>query len=300
MAAGSLLMCQNKELDRTMKLRIHALCLALNEEVFIGELLTSLYPFCSGISVLSQYDRDWYGKQITPDQTILKVLNFPDPAGKIHLVVRRWNDEAAARNHELFALRTDRFVRGVMPHGVSKGELLHLHQKPDYFLIVDADEIYDIDTFSCILEYLQRRKPRGMRVLGYNYVRTWNRRVPLEEIEFRHFGFVRPDVLFQMQRVVTWNESRLRKLLRIVRLPDISARLYGFIDCPPEIGVFHHGCWLGDNVRLQKKITISSHKQDWSPVVAQRIDAARTIFIQQCDMPRNIREGQWPASFFEN
>lgn len=283
-----------------MSLRIHAICLALNEEVFIGELLATLYPLVAGISVLTQYDRDWYGRPVRPDSTAAAVLNFPDPVGKIQLVARRWNDETAARNHELHALGTGRFARGVMPHAASRAAVLDLHRPPDYFLIVDADEFYDVDSFGRIVEYLARRRPRGMRVLGYNYVRTWNRRVPPEVVEFRHFGFVRPGVLFEMQRVVSWNESRLAKLLRILRLPDISARLFGFINCPPEVGVFHHGCWLGDDARLEKKVTTSSHRQTWGPAVAQRIDSLRTEFVARSALPRNIREGRWPASFFED
>ena len=41
-----------------MSLRIHAIVLALNEEVFIANQLNTLYPFCCGISVITQYDRD--------------------------------------------------------------------------------------------------------------------------------------------------------------------------------------------------------------------------------------------------
>ena len=285
-----------------MSLRIHAICLALNEEPFITELLKSLYPFCSGISVLSQYDRDWYGVSIKPDTTVQRVPSFPDPDGKIHLVVRRWRDEAAARNNEMLALssRCVRGVRNIMTHGVPKQEVLQFHEEPDYFLIVDADEIYDVDTIGNILEYLRRKRPRGMRVLGYNYVRTWNRRVPPETIRFRQFGFIKPGILFCMRRTVSWNENRLSKLLPILRLPDFSARIWGFIDCPPEVGVFHHGCWLGDNARLDKKIATSSHRAELGPEYRDWIDSIKTVFVPTSELPRNIREGSWRADFFSS
>src|SRR5258708_15091841 len=98
-----------------MNLRVHAIILALNEEVFIQNHLRTLYPFCSGISVLTQYDRDWYGKPVKPDRTVELVSNFPDPEGKIHLVVRRFPDEAAARNCEMLVLSSNTH-RQIMYH----------------------------------------------------------------------------------------------------------------------------------------------------------------------------------------
>src|SRR5436309_1320731 len=160
-------------------MRIHAIVLALNEEVFIENQLRTLYPFCSGISVLTQYDRDWYGNAVTPDRTAELVLKFPDAEGKIHLVVRRFPDEAAARNAEILAL-TSRPERSVMSHGPSENRMREFHRWPDYFWIVDADEFYDPESIPRIFEYLRQRRPRGMRVNGFNYVKSWNRRVPAE------------------------------------------------------------------------------------------------------------------------
>jgi hypothetical protein len=282
-----------------MSLRIHAICLALNEEVFVGELLRTLYPVCSGISVLSQYDRDWYGKMVEPDATITRVAQYPDPEGKIHLVIRRFPDETAARNHEMLALK-DSCASRIVSHGTPKNEIVAFHEPPDYFLIVDADEIYDIASLPRILEYLERTKPRGMRILGYNYVRTWNRRVPREVIEFLHFGFVRPGILFKQRRVITWNESRLAKLLGILRLRDFSAKVFDFVDCPADVGVFHHGCWLGDDKRMRKKINSSSHQSEWTPEFSTRLASIRTDFIPRSELPENIREGRWPEHFFED
>jgi hypothetical protein len=230
-------------------MRIHAIVLALNEEQFIEHQLRTLYPFCAGISIVTQYDRDWYGDAVEPDSTVPRVLGFPDPEGKLHLVVRRLPDEAAARNSEMLSL-ISRPHRQVMSHGSSPERIRQFHQPPDYFWIVDADELYDPETLPAILEYLQKHRPRGMRVHGYNYVKTWNRRVPSEVVQFCHFGFIKPGILFKMRRTVSWNESRLAKLLQILRLPDFSARIWGFIECPWSVGFFHHGCWLGTKQRL--------------------------------------------------
>lgn len=282
-----------------MSLRVHAICLALNEETFITEVLKSLYPFCSGISVISQYDRDWYGKPVQPDKTAQVILDFPDPESKVHFVVRRNIDEAATRNQEMLALQ-NRCAQHIIPHGGgSKEDILQYHSSPDYFLIVDADEIYDVGTIGDIIDYLASKKPRGMRILGHNYVRTWNRRVPAEVIRFQHFGFIKPGVLFEMNRIVSMNEMRLIRLFSRLRLPNFASSLYGFIDCPPEVGVFHHACWIGDNERLKRKVTISSHAQTWDSSFVEWVDSLKAVFIPTDELPHNIREGNWPSQFFE-
>jgi hypothetical protein len=279
-------------------MRVHAVILALNEEPFIENQLQTLYPFCSGLSVVTQYDRDWYGNAIEPDRTAELVLKYPDPEGKIQLVVRRFPDEAAARNCEMLSLMS-RPDRGVMSHGVPLERILEFHRIPEYFLIVDADEFYDPVTFPGILEYLKRKRPRGMRVNGYNYVRTWNRRIPSEVVQFCHFGFVKPGVLFKMRRTVSWNESRFSKLLQMLHAPDISAQMWGFIECPWSIGFFHHGCWLGNEERLLEKARRSSHADMAQDNFPQRVRDIPFTFVPTEDLPVNLRQENWPAEFHE-
>src|SRR5207302_4404430 len=139
-----------------------------------------------------------YRNTIEPDRTADLVLKFPDPEGKIHLVARRFPDEAAARNAEMLSL-TSRPERRVMSHGSSETRIRDFHRAPDYFWIVDADEFYDPASVPRILDYLKEKRPRGMRIHGFNYVKTWNRRVPADVVRFCHFGFLRPGVLFKMR-----------------------------------------------------------------------------------------------------
>ena len=281
-----------------MSLRLHAIILALNEERFIENQLRTLYPFCTGISVITQYDRDWYGRPVAPDRTASLVLNYPDPAGKIHLVVRRFPDEAAARNAEVSGLLT-RPDRKVMSHGSPLESIRAFHAVPDYFWIVDADEFYDVATIPAILARLEARRPRGLRIHGLNYLETWNRRVPAEVMPFCHFGFIRPGVFFECRRTVSWNESRVAKLCRLLHLPDISARLYGFEVCPWEVGFFHHGCWLGDRQRLAEKVAKSSHRESNNATYQQQVIDYRTEHVATADLPQNIRDWNWPAKLFE-
>jgi len=281
-----------------MSLRVHAIVLALNEEPFIGNQLNALYPFCSGISVLTQYDRDWYGKCVMPDATAQLVLSHADPDGKIHFVVRRFPDQAAALNNEMAALSSNA-ARGVIGHGSAPGTIRRFYETPDYFWIVDADEFHDPATVPAMLEFLARQKPRGMRVHAYNYLGTWNRRVPMEAVPFCQFGFVRPGVRFTTIRQVSWNESRLSKLLGILHLPDVSARVFGFIECPPEVAIFHHGCWLGDHERLRAKGRKSAHTWADTPDYCHSVMNHPTVYVPTEDLPSSIRNGAWPADFFD-
>jgi hypothetical protein len=279
-------------------LRVHAIVLALNEEAFIHNQLTTLYPFCAGISVLTQYDRDWYGKPVTPDATLQTVADFPDPEGKVHLVVRRWPDEAAARNSEMLAL-TSRPDRRIMSHGSAVDRIRRFHQVPDYFWIVDADEIYDPRTVPVMFELLAARRPRGMRVHGYNYLKTWNRRVPRDVVRFCQFGFLQPGVVFKMRRTVSWHESRCAKALAMCGAPAIAAALWGFIECPPEVAMFHHGCWLGTAERLAAKTAKSSHQEADSEQYRDDVSRTRYEFVETRDLPVNLQPDLWAAGFFE-
>lgn len=281
-----------------MSLRIHVICLALNEDIFIEGFLKVLYPFVHGISIITQYDRDYYGNKLVPDETVKKVLNFPDEEGKIHLIVRRFKDEATARNHEMRALSYNP-TKQIISHGVDRSIISNFHKKPDYFLIADADEIYDSETFPKILEYLEKKKPRGMRVTGYNYYWTWNQRVPKSYEQFIHFGFIKPNVIFKMRRFVSYTETRLRKQLLRFKLPDFSAKLFGFIECPEEIGVFHHGCYLGDEKRHRQKLEKSSHRLELDlDTYIKNLKNVPTIEISDKELPKNILNGNWPDNFF--
>ncbi|MBS1565473.1 MAG: hypothetical protein JST39_13870 [Bacteroidetes bacterium] len=279
----------------TNKLKVHAIILALNEAVFIRPQLDTIYPFCHAISIITQYDRDWYGTQVSPDSTVQQVLDYPDPEGKIHLCVRRLPDEAAARNMEMLSFNK-RSYRKILSHGRPMEDIAAFHRPPDYFWVIDADELYDVATIPAMLEYLATNRPRGMRVTGYNYLRSWNQRVPREVVDFTHFGFIRPGLLFEERRIISWNEFRLGKILSLLRLPDISARIFGFVNCPTEVAVFHHACWLGNDERIRVKFDKSSHREskDWK---AGSVDTIASIYIPAAELPENIRNAKWPEGF---
>ncbi len=283
-------------------LRIHAIIIALNEEDFIAETLKPLYAHCSGLSVITQYDRDYYRNAVSPDSTVEKVLNFPDPEAKIHLVVRRYIDETTSRNHEMLSLLTHP-ERGVMPHAWDMEKVRRFHEPPDYFLVVDADEMYDVDTFPAILEHLELNRPRAMSMLAYDHVGSWRFRVPPDRWLFKAVGFVRAGQMFTSRRVITWNEHRVNKLFAFLKLGSHwGSRLCGCIECPREVGVFHHGGYVrSSREKLIEKMAKHSHRGEY-------MDEAwlRKAFHQDFEklplecLPRNIREGKWPTSFMDD
>jgi hypothetical protein len=216
-------------------------------------------------------------------------------------VVRRYIDETVSRNHEMLSLLT-RPARGVLPHAWPVDEVLRVQTPPDYFLVVDADEIYDADTVPAILEYVQSKQPRGMRVSAYEYGRTWNQRVPADVYLHHQFGFVKAGLLFESRRVVTFNEQRLRKLLQILRLPGgLASSFYGFRDCPREVGMFHHACYVRRGRQgLIDKIRKHSHRAEYmNEAWVEKVLGQAYEYVPTSALPRNIREGRWPAEFFD-
>jgi hypothetical protein len=281
-------------------LKIHAIIIALNEEDFIQETIKPLYAHCSGISVITQYDRDYYGKIVKPDSTVQKVLDFPDPEGKIHIVVRRYNDETASRNHEMKALMFDA-SRHIQSHGVSMKLIQEFHTKPDYFLICDADEIFDAETFPSIIEYLKQKKPRAMRISGYNYFLNWNHREAREKYVHKHFGFVKAGLFFEQRRVLSWNESRINNLFSKIGIQDFGSFLYNYIDCPWEVGMMHHAGYVRRNKsQLIEKMRKHSHLEAQHPEFLEQILLKEYEFIDSKYLPKNIINGIWPDAFFEN
>lgn len=280
-------------------MNIHAIIIALNEEDFIYETIKALYPFCSGLSIITQYDRDYYGKLVEPDATVRLVLSYPDPEGKIHLVIRRFNDETASRNHEMNAVIFDA-SKGILPHGTPINNIKSFHKKPDYFLICDADEIYDVESLPSIIDYLKVKKPNGMRVSAYEYYHNWNCRVPANIYVHHQFGFVKAGIFFCQRRVITWNELRFKKLLRLIKMPaSISNFFWNFIDCPREIGMFHHAGYIRrDNKKMSEKLSKHSHLENQQPGFLKNAINQTFEYVPTIKLPSNIREGNWPNNFF--
>jgi len=276
-------------------LRVHAIIIALNEDYFIRETIRPLYPHCSGISVLTQFDRNYRGERVLPDKTVENVLSFDDPDGKISLVMRRYIDEAACRNHEMLAVLNSPYKR-IKPHDATRSELGQKYSRPDYFLIVDADEIFDIDTVGNLFEFVQRRKPRVCRIEGYEYAGSWNRRVSPERWVNRRIGLIRPGIFFKTRRAISLWEHRLKRVCKRMSMNESFVdRLLGLDICPREIAAFHHGGLVRSAVRLAARANNHSEKSLYEFVNYLAEDATQEANdVATLDLPRNIIEAGWP------
>ena len=139
-----------------------------------------------------------------------------------------------------------------------------------------------------------------MRVSAYEYGHTWNHRVPPNVYLHHQFGFVQAGLVFESRRVITFNEQRLRKLLQILRLPGgIASYLYGFLDCPRDVAMFHHAAYVRRTRQaLIDKARKHSHKfeymdETWIDKVLQQ----EYEYVPTSTLPVNIRDGRWPEEF---
>jgi hypothetical protein len=175
-------------------------------------------------------------------------------------------------------------------------------EPPDYFLVVDADEIYDVETFPAIVQFLKEKKPRAMRVSAHEYGFNWNLRVPLDVWVHHQFGFVKAGVMFEERRVITWNEYRLKKLFSMLKMDKkLSNNVLGYIDCPHEVGMFHHGSYVRrDKQKMIEKMSKHSHAENHDPEFLEKVLAQQYDFVPTQQLPKNIREGKWPLEFWAN
>lgn len=280
-------------------IRVHAIILALNEEDFIYNCIDAIYPFCSGISVVTQYDRNWRGEMLAPDNTVTKVLSYPDHEGKISLIVRRHIDEAIARNSEMSSIAMQgRF--SVNPHDATGTQIKVKYASPDYFMIIDADEIMDGETIPDVFAWVSQRGARTINMYGYEYARTWNERVPADYFMNYRTVFMKTGNYFQARRIASLRSMSIAALFRRLRMPQSTVnRILGIATVPKEVGVFHHGALIKSPEKLAMRAKNHSEKTDYGHADNWRLGRGQaTERVEFLGLPRSIREGSWPSSFF--
>ncbi len=136
-------------------LRVHAIYAVLDEVPLFRASVASVYPFVSGITVITAHDRDWMGEQREASSLVATILDREiDPERKIDLIVTSEINEARARNRAMdYAAPRDRSVRVVRQHDHDPG-----FTPPDYFLIIDADEIYEATDLQRLID-VRRARP---------------------------------------------------------------------------------------------------------------------------------------------
>ena len=121
---------------------------------------------------------------------------------------------------------------------------------PDYFLIIDADEIYEGAALERLKEYASRHRRPFYRVACVRYFKRWNYRI--DGLEWL-MALVRSDRRLPYLRLRKVNLVR-RAAARVPGVPrGMRAMLRGFDDVPSDVATFHHGSYVGPRRRIEEK-----------------------------------------------
>ena len=294
--------------------RYHAIYLVLNGWDFFPASLRSVYPHISGATVVTSYDRDRFGTPVEPDRTVAALLSRElDPERKVNVLVCTDAAEAVLRNRAMaFAAPPPAAtaVASAEPGAAST-------PAPDWFWIIDADEIYDADNVARLKQYVRQHPASAYALASTSYWRSWNWRI--EQRDHR-VVLVRPGRWFDHLRHLRLGvPARVARRLRHVgALPeDLAARLMGARDVPREVAAFHHGDFVGDRDRIAAKLATSGHRAQfddgwlrrvwdaWTPDMTDLHPFDPPMFpaathVATAALPAEIAGCAWPAGWLED
>lgn len=274
-------------------MRLSAVVIVFKEQDFIQATIKALYPVVDSVCVVSRQDRNFYGEPVTPDHSIQRVLDIPDPDNKIRIVVRRNLDD----------------LPGVDDAAKLRNAAILLDPDADYRLIVDSDEIWPTDMLREVWAYVQEKQHSAFRISSYCYFSKWNYRVVEPGEGYRPLAFLRGGFFFHNDRQVDWwGRARWGEYLRLFRKPKTSYL--------PSHWRLHHGSSVGSDNRILTKITNWGHRdliaEDWFEKVWKNFDANSKDFhyfkgngglyqaveqIPTAELPAEIRNQSWPEGW---
>lgn len=293
-----------------MTVSLHAVYAVAGDADLLRASIASVYAEVDGITIVTGHDRDWMGRARSPGGTAEAVLaRLGDPERKITLVVLDESNEARTRNRAMDLAAPRRRSLAVAAQSALDRPL----RPPDYFLVVDADEIYEAGALGRLKAHAARGRLPVYRVAAVRYFKRWNWRVSgLEWLT----ALVRADVRLHRLRNPRVAPAR-RVLARLPLLPrGARARVLGAEDVAPEVALFHHGSYVGPRARIAEKLASFGHAaavapgwlervwdgfhpglRDLNPVypglypAVERVDLAR--------LPPEIRDHPWPPEYLE-
>ena len=251
-------------------LRFHAIYVALDDVELFRASVASIYQHVDGITVITTHDRDWMGTARPPTGIAATVLGRElDPDRKIDLIVCAETNEARARNRAMdYAAPRARSWRVRRQHDRDLPM-----EVPDYFLIVDADEIYEAAALERLKRYVAATGKRFYRVPCIRYFKRWNYRV--DGFEWA-VSIVRSDCrlpYLRMRKIAKWR----RAIARLPLAPAWCADAFrGYVDVPASVGSFHHGSYVGPRRRIEEKLDSFGHASEipdgWLEQRVRRVD----------------------------
>jgi hypothetical protein len=282
----------------------------LDDQCLFEASLASIYDHVDRITVITTHDRDWRHVPRSPGSLVERLLERAcDPARKIDVLVTTETSEARARNRAMDYAAPRRRSLAVTKEHDDDQRL----EPPDYFLIVDADEIYEADALPRIYEFVARERRQLYRVACVRYFKEWNYRVDGYEWAV---SLVRADQRLPYLRMRKPALPR-RAVARVPALPDWArSRLLGFLDIPPEVGVFHHGSYVGPRERIAAKLGSFGHAADvrpgwleetWDTFSADVVDFhpvkpwvfPSATHVANEDLPAEIHGAAWPPGYLQ-
>jgi hypothetical protein len=291
----------------------HAIYLVLNDFTLFPASLRSVYPHITGATVITSHDRDRYGRPVEPDGTVEAVLTRAlDPDRKVNVIVCTEGSEAALRN------RAMAFAHPPAPAGRihDREQGLAVMPPPDWFWIVDADEIYDTDDVRRLKAFVREHPAPAYWAGSYSYWRSWNWRIAERS---RRVVLLRPGRWFDHLRHprLSFVARAVRKLRHLRLLPGRAETAFIGAQVPREVAVFHHGDWVGPRERIEAKLARSGHRDQfidgwlervwdqWTPEMRDLHPFEPEMFplaahVPTARLPAAIREHPWPDGWLEH
>ncbi len=293
--------------------RYHAIYLVLNEETLFAASLASIYDHVSGVTVITSYDHDRYDHPIRPDGTVARLLSRElDPDRKVNVIICAEGSEVALRNRAMSFVKPPGRAGRRSPDDPSRWRIA----SPDWFWIVDADEIWTADDISALKRYIGEHPASVYEVTADNYWRSWNWRI---EQRGSYVSVVAPGTWFEQLRHpgLSFWQRLVRKADHLGLLPEaIADRFRGVRHVPRAVAVFHHGSYLGTRERIEAKFAGSGHRDQhldrwlddvwdaWTPAATDlhpfdpsAFPVARHIPTDQ--LPDEITGHPWPGDWLE-
>lgn len=293
---------------RSHAMKVHAIYAVLNDLHLFRASLASIYDHVDGVTVTTGYDRDWLGAEYPPEGIVEEILSREnDPDRKIDLIVGWEPNESRTRNRAMdFADPSRRSRRVIVQHKADRAPV-----DVDYFWIIDADEIYDGSNIEDLKGYVSEGRRPYYQVPAVQYFKSWNYRV--EGYEW-FTAFVRSDRRLGSSRNPF--PSNAFRLAHKMRLPHLANRAVGLERIPPEVGIFHHGTYVGPRTRIESKLKNSSHShlmrpywledvwdhwqpdsRDFHPVEPSAMSSA--LRVPSSALPKEITGRPWPEGYFD-
>lgn len=294
-----------------MLLRVHALMLVLQERHLLRATIRSIYEHVDTISVATSINRDLRGRMVEPDAGIYDLISRRyDPDRKIRVIVEDETSQARTYNRIIDGemIGAQRPVRLHTEDDVTRGAA------PDYFMIVDADEVWEAGALESAFGYLARHRPAYAQVPAAHYFHSWNYRVP----GFEWFTvFVRADRRLHHMRNPNLTRWWMKALWSLRVPPRFVLRTAGVVRLQPEVAHFHHGSWVGPRTRAEQKVAWSAHAhnfpEDWLERVWDEFGSDSTNlhpgnpqafpsveYVRTAALPEAIRQSEWPPGYLHD